>query len=105
ARMVADGREGYEHYGVTPSWTTLAGYFAEFERRGSAINLGTFVGAGGVRNLVLGKDNRPATPDELKAMEAAVAQAMEEGALGLSTSLIYVPDNFASTEEIIALAR
>src|SRR6185503_12503486 len=105
ARMVADGKEGYEHYGVTPNWTTLAGYFAEFARRGSAINLGTFVGAGGVRNLVIGKDNRPATPDELAAMEAAVAQAMEEGAFGLSTSLIYVPDNFASTEEIIALAR
>jgi dihydroorotase/N-acyl-D-amino-acid deacylase len=105
ARMIADGREGYEHYGVTPGWTTLAGYFAEFERRGSAINLGTFVGAGGVRNLVLGKDNRPATPQELAAMEKAVAQAMEEGAFGLSTSLIYVPDTYASTEEIVALAK
>src|SRR6185503_11669443 len=105
ARMVADGKEGYEHYGVTPNWTTLAGYFAEFARRGSAINLGTFVGAGGVRDLVIGKDNRPATPDELAAMEKAVAQAMEDGALGLSTSLIYVPDTYASTEEIIALAK
>ncbi len=105
ARMVADGKETWAHYGVTPTWTTLAGYFKEFARRGSAINLGTFVGAGGVRNLVIGKDDRPATPDELKAMEAAVAQAMEDGAFGLSTSLIYVPDIYASTEEIIALAR
>lgn len=104
-RMLAEGRESFLHYGVTPSFTTLAGYFEEFERRGSAINLATFVGAGGVRNLVIGMENRPPTPAELQQMEAAVAQAMEEGALGLSTALIYVPDNFASTEEIIALAK
>ena len=105
ARMIADGREAYAYYGVTPGWTRLAGYFQEFERRGAAINLGTFVGAGGVRNLVLGMDQRAATPQELGAMEAAVAQAMEDGALGLSTSLIYVPGTYASTEEVIALAR
>jgi dihydroorotase/N-acyl-D-amino-acid deacylase len=105
ARMLADGKEAFLHYGVTPSFTTLAGYFEEFKRRGSAINLATFVGAGGVRNLVVGMEDRPPTPAELRAMEAAVAQAMEEGALGLSTSLIYVPDNFASTEEIVALAK
>jgi len=105
ARMMADSKESYDHYGVTPNWTTLEGYFKEFERRGSAINLATFVGAGGVRNFVIGKDNRPPSPQELQAMELAVGQAMEQGALGLSTSLIYVPDNFASTEEIIALAK
>ena len=105
ARMMAESKESYDHYGVTPNWTTLEEYFKELEKRGSAINLATFVGAGGVRNLVIGKDNRPPSPQELKAMEAAVAQAMEQGALGLSTSLIYVPDNFASTEEIIALAK
>jgi dihydroorotase/N-acyl-D-amino-acid deacylase len=105
ARMIADGKDAYAYYGVTPGWTTLAGYFQEFERRGAAINLGTFVGAGGVRNLVVGMDQRAATPEELRAMEAAVAQAMEDGALGLSTSLIYVPGTYASTEEIIALAR
>jgi dihydroorotase/N-acyl-D-amino-acid deacylase len=105
ARMVADGKATWEHYGVTPTWTTLDGYFEEFARRGSTINLGTFVGAGGVRNLVIGKDDRPATAEELAAMEAAVAQAMEDGALGVSTSLIYVPDTYASTEEIIALAK
>ncbi len=105
ARMIAEGKETWEHYGVAPNWTTLAGYFKEFERRGSAINLGTFVGAGGVRDLVIGKDDRAATAQELKAMEAAVAQAMEDGAFGLSTSLIYIPSTYASTEEIIALAK
>jgi N-acyl-D-amino-acid deacylase len=104
-RMIEEGRDVWSRYGVTPGWTTLAGYWKEFERRRSAVNLGTFVGAGGVRDLVIGKENRPARPEELEAMKAAVARAMGEGALGLSTALIYVPDCFASTEEIIALAR
>ncbi|MDQ5857766.1 MAG: D-aminoacylase, partial [Acidobacteriota bacterium] len=105
ARMVADGKDTWARYGVKPDWTTLAGYWKAFERARPAINLGTFVGAGGVRDLVIGKDDRPATAAELAAMEAAVARAMEDGAFGLSTSLAYVPDRFASTEEIIALAK
>jgi N-acyl-D-amino-acid deacylase len=104
-RMIADGQDVWAHYGVTPDWTTLEGYFRAFARARPTINLGTFVGAGGVRDLVIGKDDRPATPDELKAMENAVAQSMEQGAFGLSSSLMYVPDRFASTEELIALAR
>jgi dihydroorotase/N-acyl-D-amino-acid deacylase len=103
-RLNKDASDVYQHYGVTPGFTDFTGYFAEFARRGSAINLATFVGAGQVRNLVIGKEDRAATPQELKAMEAEVAKAMEQGAMGLSTSLIYVPDHFASTEEIIALA-
>ncbi|HEY2941359.1 MAG TPA: D-aminoacylase [Vicinamibacteria bacterium] len=105
ARMIAADRDVWAHYGVTPDWTTLDGYFRAFERARPTINLGTFVGAGGVRDLVIGKDDRPARPEELKAMETAVAQAMEQGAFGLSSSLIYVPDRFASTEELIALAK
>jgi dihydroorotase/N-acyl-D-amino-acid deacylase len=58
-----------------------------------------------VREFVVGQDSRPATAAELRAMEGLVAQAMEDGALGLSTALIYVPGSFATTEEIIALAK
>jgi dihydroorotase/N-acyl-D-amino-acid deacylase len=105
ARMIADATETWARYGVTPDWTTLAGYWRAFERARPAINLGTFVGAGGVRDLVMGKEEKTATREEIAAMEAAVAQAMEEGAFGLSTSLAYVPDRFASTDEIIALAK
>jgi len=105
ARMIADGRETWARYGVTPDWTTLDGYWRAFQRARPAINIGTFVGAGGVRDLVIGQEDRPPTPAELEAMKAAVARAMEDGALGLSTSLIYVPDRYAGTEEIIALAR
>lgn len=104
ARMLEADRATYEHYGYTPTFTTLEGYFRELERRGSAVNLGTFVGAGGVRDLVIGQADREATAAELEAMKAAVAQAMEEGALGLSSSLIYVPGRFAPTAELTALA-
>ena len=105
AAMIEADREVFEHHGVVPSWTTLAGYFAELERKRSAINLATFVGAGGVREVVMGRGSRRPTRAEMAKMEALVAEAMEDGALGLSTSLLYVPDRFASTEEIIALAR
>jgi N-acyl-D-amino-acid deacylase len=105
AAMIAADREVFQYYGVTPNWTTLAGYFAELAKKRSTINIGTFVGAGGVREYVMGRANRPPTRSEMEQMEAQVAQAMEEGAFGLSTSLLYVPDRFASTSEIIALAR
>ena len=69
------------------------------------MNLGTFVGAGGLRSYVIGDSQRAATADELEQMKALVRQAMEQGALGLSTSLQYVPDRFASTDEIVELAK
>lgn len=92
-------------YGVTLDWHSLAEYFNHFERNKSAINLGTFVGAGGLRNYVLGEDNRPATADELEQMRQLVAQAMQQGAFGISTALQYVPDTFASTDEVVELAK
>jgi dihydroorotase/N-acyl-D-amino-acid deacylase len=105
AAMLAADRRVFEHYGVIPNWTTFTGYFAELGRRRATINIGTFVGAGGVREYVMGRANRPPTRAEMAQMEAQVAQAMDEGAFGLSTSLLYVPDRYATTEEIIALAR
>lgn len=104
-RMIEEGKDVWARYGYTPEFRTLAGYFAELERRGAAINLGTFVGAGGVRDFVVGKENRRATPAELERMCALVDQAMAEGALGLSSSLQYVPDMYNSTEELVAMAR
>ncbi len=104
-RMIAEAAEPYRHYGVEHDWRTLAQYFARLERSRSAINLGTFVGSGGVRDHVIGKANRPATAAELAAMKKLVAEAMEQGALGLSSSLQYVPNRFASTDELVALAE
>ena len=105
-RMVKDGLANATYFGITQDWRTLADYFRRLELRSkTAINVATFVGAGGVRNYVVGKDDRPATPAELEAMKQLVAQAMQQGALGLSTSLQYVPDRFASTDEIVELAK
>ena len=104
-KLVALGEEAWSHYGVRPDWTTLSGYFDAFRRKGATINLGTFVGIGTVRELVIGDDDRRATPEELAKMGSIVEQAMKEGALGVSTSLQYVPDMYSSTDEIIAMAK
>jgi N-acyl-D-amino-acid deacylase len=104
-RMKKENEEVAKKYGVTVDWSTLDEYFKHFERTKSAINLGTFVGAGGVRNYVMGTVNRPASPAELEQMRQLVAQAMQDGALGISTALEYVPDTFASTDEIVELAK
>jgi dihydroorotase/N-acyl-D-amino-acid deacylase len=105
AKMIAEGKDAYAKYGVTPDWTTLAGYFQTLERRRTAINLGTFVGSGSIRAMVVGRENRPATAEELARMEALVDQAMREGALGVSSSLQYIPNIYSSTEELIALSK
>jgi N-acyl-D-amino-acid deacylase len=88
-----------------PQWDDLAGYLQVLDAHPATINLGTFISAGGVREAVIGRDDRAATPAELAQMEAQVAAAMAAGAFGLSTSLQYVPDRFARTDELVALAR
>ncbi|MFQ5562142.1 MAG: amidohydrolase family protein [Parvularculaceae bacterium] len=86
-------------------WTTLGEYLDYLERRGISPNVASFVGATTLRIHEVGYDNRPATPEELEKMTALVRQAMREGALGVGSSLIYAPANFADTDELIALAR
>jgi N-acyl-D-aspartate/D-glutamate deacylase len=90
---------------VVLDFRTLTEYFARLERNRPALNLGTFVGAGGVRAYVLGNGQKAAGAADLDAMKALVEQAMQQGALGLSTSLQYVPGRFATTDEIVELAR
>ncbi len=87
------------------TWTDLDGYFAALEQARPAINLGTYVTVGSVRRYVMGDANRPATPAELERMRGLVARAMEQGAMGLSTGLIYAPASYASTEEVAELAK
>lgn len=86
-------------------WTTLGGYFEHLQQRGVAVNYTSFVGATTVRDYVLGTANRAPTPDELGEMKELVAAAMREGAVGLSSSLIYAPADFATTAELIALSQ
>jgi len=92
-------------WGVEFTWSDLEGYFARLEESGTAINLGTWVGLSSLRDYAVGDENRPATPAEMDTMRAALARAMGQGALGLSSGLIYAPGRYASTDEIVELAR
>jgi len=86
-------------------WTTLGEYMNYLEERGISTNVASFIGATTVRIHVLGYEDRPPTSVELAAMQKLVAQAMEEGALGVGSSLIYAPAFYSSTEELIALSE
>jgi N-acyl-D-amino-acid deacylase len=104
-RMLEEASPMFKHFGVIADWRTLGEYFKRLdERTHPAINLATFVGAGGVRRYVVGEGDRQPTPQELDQMKKLVAEAMEQGALGLSSSLQYMPDRFATTDELVALA-
>jgi dihydroorotase/N-acyl-D-amino-acid deacylase len=102
--LIAEEGEYYRRYHLTVDWRTLGEYFNRLEKQGTGVNLGTFVGATQVRAFVIGFDNRPPTTDELIQMRRLVAEAMEDGALGLSTSLQYVPARFATTNELVELS-
>ena len=95
----------YDRYKIVLDFRTLSEYFARLQKNRPAINLGSFVGAGGLRAYVIGNAQKPASPADLEAMKKLVDQAMLQGALGVSTSLQYVPDRFASTDEIVELAK
>ncbi len=86
-------------------WTTLDEYLQSLERKGVAPNIASFIGATSVRIHELGYANRLPTPEELERMKALVKTAMEEGALGVGSSLIYAPANYSSTEELIELCK
>jgi len=86
-------------------WTTLGEYLKSLERRGVSPNVASFVGANTIRIHELGYENRAPNPEELERMKALVKQAMEEGAMGTTTALIYAPDNYATTEELIELSK
>jgi dihydroorotase/N-acyl-D-amino-acid deacylase len=88
-----------------PAWRTLDGYFRHLQQQGVAVNFGTYMGAATAREMVIGYGDRQATPDELKQMQAIVAQAMRDGAMGVSTALQYPPATYSTTPELIALAQ
>jgi len=94
-----------DHYNLKVDWTTLHGYFKRLEKSGTPLNIGTYVGLGQVREAVLGDVDRAPTPAEMEKMKGLVDQAMRDGALGVSTALIYPPGHYAKTEELIELAK
>jgi N-acyl-D-amino-acid deacylase len=86
-------------------WNTLGEYLNFLEKKGVSCNIASFIGATTVRDFVIGEDNREPTAAELDSMKMLVRQAMQEGALGVGSSLIYPPAFFAKTEELIELCR
>src|SRR3984885_9102036 len=102
--MLAADRAEYEHFHLTPDWRTLREYFARIEKQGMGINLASYVGATSVRRMVLGDADVQPSAEQLTQMKGLVADAMKDGAVGLSTALQYAPAPYAKTEELIALA-
>jgi len=100
---LGEARQGDIKYKIT--WTTLGGYLDMLQKKGISPNVASFVGAGTVRTNLLGEVDVQPTPAQLEAMQGLVKQAMEEGALGLTDALIYSPNTYAKTPELIALAK
>ncbi len=100
---LGEARQGDIKYKIT--WTTLGGYLDMLQKKGISPNVASFVGAGTVRTNLLGEADVQPTPQQLVAMKGLVKQAMEEGALGLTDALIYSPNTYAKTPELIALAK
>lgn len=98
-----EARQGDIRYDI--DWTTLGEYLEKLERQGISMNVASFVGATSVRVHELGEDDVDPSPAQLERMRALVRQAMEEGALGVGSSLIYAPASYAETEELIALTE
>jgi N-acyl-D-amino-acid deacylase len=107
------GDEGYpivrarmqQQYGLDVGWRTLAGYLGRLAEGGSAVNVVPIVGHGTVRSAVMGYAQRQPTSTELSRMQALVAEAMRDGAFGLSTGLVYAPGCYADTDEIVELTK
>ena len=93
--------EALARAGKSVDWTGYDQYFKRLTGGGIAVNLGTLVPATLVRSEIIGLDNRAPTPEELQRMTGLVEQAMQDGAFGLSSALIYMPGSFASTEELV----
>ena len=104
-KTIAAIRPFLAEYKFNLDWTTLEGYFQRLQKQGTTLNLGTYVGSQQVREAVIGDDDRTPTPAELQRMCDLVAESMKEGALGLSSALIYPPNSYSSTDELIALAK
>jgi len=103
--MLAERKDSHREFGVEVDWATLDDYARHHDTIGCAINRGSHVGHGNVRRAVMGEADRPPTPQELEAMRREVAAALEAGAFGLSTGLIYAPGMYARREELEALCQ
>ncbi len=105
AKMKQQLQDGQGDIKYKVDWNTLSEYMNELEKKGISINIASFVGTGTVRQYVIGEDNKAPTPAQLDSMKLLVDEAMQQGALGVTNALIYPPDFFAKTDELIALSK
>ncbi|HEY5407052.1 MAG TPA: D-aminoacylase [Ginsengibacter sp.] len=105
ATMKEQFQKGQGDIKYNVSWNTLGEYMNTLEHKGISCNIASFVGAGTVRQYVIGEDDKAPTAQQLDSMKLLVDTAMEEGALGVTCALIYPPDNFAKTDELVALSK
>lgn len=101
-KQVKESQQGIKY---EVAWNTLGEYLTYLEKKGISCNIASFVGATTIREYIVGEDNRDPTPAELDSMKMLVKQAMEEGAMGVGTSLIYPPAFFAKTNELVELSK
>ena len=104
-RMKMEMKESQQHIKYDINWNTLGEYLEYLEEKGISTNVASFVGNGTLRNYVMGYEKRAPSEEEMATMKSLLKEAMEEGAVGMSTSLIYVPSGHAETDEIIELAK
>ncbi|HHV61769.1 MAG TPA: D-aminoacylase [Firmicutes bacterium] len=98
-------RRGLEALGIKLTWRGFGEYLEALSRRKTAVNVAALVGHGTIRSAIMGFESRTPSPGELKAMKDLIIGAMDEGAWGLSTGLIYPPSSYASLDELVELAR
>ena len=103
--MKQEMKEGQGEITFDIPWTSLGEHLQYLEEKGVSTNVASFVGNGTLRRHVIGYENRPATDQELEEMKALTDEAMREGAVGISSSLLYAPSRYASTEELIELSK
>ncbi|MGN6033074.1 MAG: N-acyl-D-amino-acid deacylase family protein [Thermomicrobiales bacterium] len=102
---VVDTEVAAEWDALAREWTRFGDWLAEYEKRGVSVNFGSFLGGGTIRQYACGKRMGDPTPDELAEMERITAEAMEDGAFGVATALIYPPDAYSTTQDLIAIMR
>lgn len=105
AKMKQDMKDGQGDIKFDIPWTSLGEYLSYLEEKGISTNVASFVGNATLRQYAIGIEKRPPSSEEMETMKNLLRQGMEEGAVGLSTSLIYVPSGHAQTDEIIELAK
>lgn len=105
AKMKKQLQDGQGDIKYKVSWNTLGEYMNTLAHKGISCNIASFVGTGTIRQYVIGEDDKAPTPQQLDSMKLLVDQAMQEGALGVTCALIYPPDFFAKTDELIALSK